>query len=307
MFINRSLNYGQKHFHGLHFGVSVFGNDWRVKHSSVGGQMKRLRDQDLELVKPNQSILVFGNIYSHQEHSERLKFYHPDRYREKNIDFYYWDNPHIPHLLYHSPSNPQGHKNWCRLVHNHTHLQTEHQVDSGAERINAQLTHLSQGVIRSWRDLVPYWRDCVVRSRRVLLCPSGAGTFHHHYHTSQGEWCKKWTTALTEMGYDVHVRVKPSRLSRRAPHRLCDVLLKENIGITVSNHSTVAIESMLSGVPAVVTGTNPSGVLGTPMKEFVETNQVRPVDTMELIAWCELLLRWDYHKKELYDGSWKHS
>ena len=29
-----SHNYAQKHYHGLHFGISVFGKDWRLRHTA---------------------------------------------------------------------------------------------------------------------------------------------------------------------------------------------------------------------------------------------------------------------------------
>ena len=302
-------NYAQKHYHGLHFGISVFGTDWQVRHRSVGGKMERLPNQDITLIEPNQNILVFGNIYGHRDVNEKKLFNHPNLLRERNINFYYWDNPHIPHLLYANPANPRAHKNWCRLVHRHIHRQWNSisRPTQSVERINQQLRSLSQGVLKSWRDLNPVWRDVKRRSMTALICPSGERTFQHHYGITRSDWCAEWRRILEEMGYRVHIRPKPGRELRHHPHRLCDQLVRNDVGITVSNHSTVAVESMMAGVPAVVTGVNPAGQLGTPGEEFKQTGQLRPVEMDQLTDWLELLLQDDYHKQEVYNGSWIQS
>lgn len=309
MRLQASHNYAQKHYHGLYFGISVFNKDWQVRDRSVGGRMERLPNQDITLIQPHQTILVFGNIYGHRDVKQKILFNHPNVLRERNINFYYWDNPHIPHLLYHNPANPKAHKNWCRMVHNHIHRQpnTISRPTQSVERINQQLRSLSQGVLKSWRDLNPYWRDVKRRSMTALICPSGDRTFQHHYGITRNEWCREWCDQLEQMGYRVMIRPKPGRELRLPPHRLCDELVSNNVGITVSNHSTVAIESMMSGVPAVVTGVNPAGQLGTPGEEFKQTSQLRPVEMDQLIAWCEQLLQDDYHKQEVYNGSWMES
>tara|TARA_R100000426_G_scaffold79718_1_gene57420 strand:- start:117 stop:1043 length:927 start_codon:yes stop_codon:yes gene_type:complete len=301
-----SHNYAQKHYHGLHFGISVFGKDWRLRHRMIGGRMHRLKDQDINNIFKDETVLIFGNIYGHRDPEQQKKFNHPSALRQKNIDFYYWDNPHIPHLLYHNPANPMGHKNWCRMVFNHTHRQCDavRRPNQSIQRINEQLHHLSAHTLKTWRDLVPVWRDCKRRSMTALLCPSGDKTFTHHYNITRSEWTNSWRTILERLGYRVFVRPKPGRELRQAPHRLCDQLVRNNVGITVSNHSIVAVESMLAGVPAVVSGSNATGELGTPAEEFEQTGILRPVDMDQLIDWCEQLLLDDYHKSEVYNGTW---
>lgn len=243
-------------------------------------------------------MLMFGNCWS-----KGWPWTHP-RHIPTSTRWFYLDNPQLPHLLYRGEHNPLGFKNWCRMVEGSvsTNVNTPRRDVAGSERINQQLDSITRGKITSWTQLVGTRRDCVERGSTVLLCPPSAGVFRNYYNTTGAEWCQGWRTTLEERGYRVQVRSKPHREARENNNRLYQQL--DNIAFTVSIHSVSAVESILAGVPAVVSGDHPAGAIGTPAQEFLETNQLRTPCVDEQDAWVEQLLQDTFHKQECYDGSW---
>lgn len=215
-----------------------------------------------------------------------------------NTEWYFWDNPQIPHLLYPNPANPKGAKDWIRLVPYNILTQTHTQ--SGTSRINDLLTEFA-GRSLTWEEVVDPKPVKLKRSRRVLLCPSSPNCYTYYYNTTYAEWVQKYTTYYEQHGYEVLVRSKPTRKYRHLPQgRLAHQLEEDQILFTVSQHSVSAIESILAGVPAVVTGPHCGGLLATPWGE-----DLRTPDQDQVYAWVDTLLGDTRHKIEMWEGTWK--
>lgn len=296
--IRHSVNYGQKHYHGVQFGLSQFRtkNDWQIRTPYYGGNCVELGDD-----QHAERMLMFGNCWIKSK-----TWRHPDTLKGR---WFYFDNPQLPHLLYQGYHNEKGYKNWCRIVEGNTATTTETPVrpsQSGSARINSQLEESSRGSIRSWRQLVGQRRDALLsRSRTVLLCPPSDGVFRHYYETTTSLWTEKWRRCLELRGYTVELRPKPAR-QRREEHnnRLYQILERNDIAFTVSIHSVSAVESILAGVPAVVEGRHPAGHLGTTAERFINENTINQPTVAEQDIWVERLLMDTYHKTEAYSGEW---
>ena len=177
-------NYGIKELHGLKWGIYKFVNDGnQVKITSFGGDVERLKNQDLSLVTNKDRLIIMGNVWIHSDDEEKTRFRHPDLIAKTGCRAFYWDNPQLPHLLYQGEWNPLGYKNWMRLVEGNTATQTTgHSLlyytktgpGTGAHRINKQLELLTQGKYTTWQSIVGPRRECKVRSKKALLCPSGS-------------------------------------------------------------------------------------------------------------------------------------
>tara|TARA_B110000285_G_C15120841_1_gene617037 strand:+ start:1088 stop:2020 length:933 start_codon:yes stop_codon:yes gene_type:complete len=303
--IQAEENYGQKQLHGLHWGIHRFNTlGWKIKLEPLGGNLQRLENQNLKVITPKDRLVVMCNIWSHKDPREATLFRHPNLINQTGADWWYWDNPSLPHLLYKGEWNPNGYKNWMRLVKNATATQT--QVVSGEARINAQLDGLTDGNITAWQEIVGPIRPVSVRTKTALLCPSGAHIFPNYYNTTKQAWVNEKKQQLENLGWRVIYRDKPSRSGRERKHgKLYEQLIAENIGLTVSMHSTVPIESLLCGVPSISAGAHSGGELVTPWEEFLKTEELRLPTEPQIFDWVNNILGETFHKSEVYDGTWK--
>ena len=319
MALNRDDNWARKELHGLHWGISLICDDrYQIRLKHLGGSCERLQDQNLDLVN-NRPIVVFGNVWCHKDPVEARRFKHPSEYAARGIRWFYWDNP-LPHLLYKGPWNPHGYKNFVRLVECGTMRTPSTPVRPGqsVERINAQLSEITEGKIKHWRDIVGPRRPVLPRSKRVLLCPSGGIVFEQYYNLNKTNWIMEVTQRCKQMGLEVELRDKPGRNLREiGDNRLYQRLCAQDYLCTISNHSMVPIESLLAGVPAVAVGAHAaqggghteSGEIVAPMtttlEEFyLDKGGVKCPDESQVDMWVERLLLDCYHKRDIYNGEW---
>lgn len=322
MALNSNENWARKELHGLHWGISVICDDrYSIKLKNLGGSCERLPGQNLDLVN-GRPIIVFGNVWCHKDPTEAQLFRHPREYTQRNIRWFYWDNP-LPHLLYKGPWNPHGYKNFIRLVEGGTVRTPRTPVRPGQSvaRINRQLHELTAGHISSWRQITGPRRPVLPRSKTVLLCPSGGVTMEKYYNINKTHWIRDITQRCTDMGLKVELRDKPGRNYREiGDNRLYQRLLAQDYLCTISNHSMVPIESLLAGVPAVSVGEhaaqggahNDQGELTAPMasswEDFVRTGgAVLCPGECQVDAWVEKILLDCYHKRDIYSGEWYQS
>ena len=314
--IRADENYGLKQLHGLKWGIYKFVNGGnQVRTREFGGDVERLKDQDLSLVTNKDRLIIMGNIWVHPEAMEQTRFRHPDLISKIGCEAYYWDNPQLPHLLYQGEWNPQGYKNWMRLVKGNAATQTTKDSLSyykktgpgtGAYRINKQLESLTNGKYTTWQSIVGPRRECKIRSNKALLCPSGAGIFENYYGLNKRQWIQNKTKELTEKGWQVILRDKPTRSARETTThgRLYQRLITDNIGITVSLHSVAPVESLLVGVPALVEGRHAGGDCATNYDEYLKTGNILLPSQEKVEGWVNCLLEETYHKTEVYKGEW---
>lgn len=306
MAISAVENYGTKAQHGLKWGIHRFvGGAHRIRLRELGGDCERLPNQDLSLCDSHTELIIMGNVWVHKDPRERTLFRHPDQIAATGATAYYWDNPLLPHLLYRGEWNPMGHKNWLRIVKNDTAPKEGTSTGHGERVINQQLKLITNGRHTVWQSTVGTRRPVSVRSKTALLCPSGAGIFENYYGTTKRAWIEDMTQKFESLGWRVIMRDKPSRSLREVNNgKLYEQLLAEPIGCTVSIHSVGPVESLLAGVPAVVSGRHAGGPCATPLEEFLETKQLRLPHESDCDAWVSRLLDDTYHKTEAYDGSW---
>jgi len=302
------LNYGLKHYHHLYFGVYEFINDEnKIADQSIGGSLRRLREQRIENYTGTRGILQFGNIWAmkaSQFMHENGCFIHPDVWNQKNIPLLYWDNPGLPHLLYRGLWNPHGYNNWCRLTRDGTNTKQQN-IGGGARKINGQLKHLTEGSICDWRDIVGGYRRVEVRGKKALICPSSGQMFKNYYGVDVNRWIEEKSRRLKTLGYEVEVRGKPGRPAReRAGGKLYERLHANDIALTVSCHSVGALESIIAGVPTVVEGAHHAGELGTPWEEFAQSGDLRLPRMDAVEDWVDQILCNVHHKSHIYTGQW---
>jgi hypothetical protein len=312
-------NWARKELHGLHWGISTIDDDrYAIQLKHMGGSCERLPNQNLDLVN-NRPIIVFGNVWCHKDPQEAQRFHHPREYNKRNIRWFYWDNP-VPHLLYKGPWNPRGYKNFIRLVEGDTMRtpRTVTRATQSVERINRQLSELTQGQITHWSDIMGPRRPVLPRSKTVLLCPSGGVVFEKYYNLNKTNWIHEVTQRCKQMGLQVELRDKPGRSAREiGDNRLYQRLTQQDYLCTISNHSMVPIESLWAGVPAVAVGAHAaqggghaeSGALTAPMTQTLEEfymsdGAVKCPDQSQVYYWCEQLLLDCYHKQDIYSGEW---
>ena len=217
-------------------------------------------------------------------------------------NWYFYDNPELPHLLYPNPANPMGRKEWVRLVPNNILTQTK--TGSGSDRVNRMLTELA-GQPLVWQDLV-YPRDTVwSNSKRVLVCASSPNCYIYYYNTTASEWTEWVCRELRKHGYEPVLRNKPSRTLRTktSDSRLYQQLASGDYIGTVSQHSVSAMETLLAGYPAITTGPHPCGELATPFEEFLQGDLTLP-QSDDIEDWVDGLLYNTRHKTEMRSGSW---
>jgi len=277
----------RKSNHGMHWGWyerRVTATDWCINIKNY--------DAVSNISRATRHLVKFGNEWGHRQ------FQHPRTAAHNN--WHFWDNPEIPQLLWANPANPNGSKDWIRWVPGEI-LTSKHTQD-GESRINDLLQHHSKGAVTDWQQIAPIVAQQHNNSKRVLLIPSSENNYVYYYEDTQQNWINRYTTMCEAMGYTVEVRYKRGR-KQRVGSEVTHQLATGRYLCTVSQHSVAAIETIMAGYPAVVTGPHPCGDLATPWREFAQGNLRRPHrDDVE--AWCRTLLGNCRHKSEIFGGTW---
>ena len=277
--------------HGMNWGWHQRVEDhWRVGVVSHGGAYAKLNN--LNWVD-GEHCIKFGNDFGSNwiDHTDI-----PHR------NWHFWDNPEIPHFLYPNPANPSGGKHWVRWCRGDI-FSTAHNTEPGhSNRINQLLSEFA-GVPLVWQEIVQPKTVKLRNSKRILLCPSSSNCYTYYYGETRSQWIDRWAGWCEAQGYEPVLRNKPARPVRNNDEdaRLCNTA--ENYFATISQHSVAAIESIIGGTPAVVTGPNPGGPLVTTPKQFEQGNIVVP-DMDAVMDWLELCLSNIRHKSELFSGAW---
>lgn len=254
---------------------------------------------DISKTDGSRMLVKFGNEFGPKCNRP---FQHPKNCPHDN--WYHWDNPELPQFLWKFGHNPSGAKDWIRWIKGDMLTQGQQFADVDHEhRINYILNKLTSGLTKDWKTIIQIHACQVSRPKHALICPVTAPNFVHYYSTTQQDWIKKVSKGLERQGYTWEVRQKPGR-AQRMNNQLTDQLLTGQYGITVSQHSVAAMESAIAGIPPVVTGPHPTGMLGTPWSEF-GYGHIRPLYKNDVEDRCRLLLGSIRHKKEIFTGEWQ--
>jgi len=227
-------------------------------------------------------------------------FQHPQNYSHDN--WHFWDNPEIPQLMWRNPANPTASKDWIRWVP--SEILTSKHTASGSDRINKLLKRYSSGRITAWQEIAPVRSVSINSSKTLLIVPSSEPNYPNYYATTQRDWLQDQIQIVLDLGFDYEIRFKQGRKSRSLGNELTDQLRSGHYVATISQHSVAAMETVMAGYPAVVTGPHPAGELATPLEEF-KRKHLRTPTAYETVEWCDTLLGNCYHKQEIFEGSWK--
>jgi hypothetical protein len=251
----------------------------------------------------SQLLVKFGNEWASKPGDPFYDkpFQHPKVVKHTN--WYFWDNPEVPQFLWRNPANPNGSKDWVRFVKSSLFTTPELHTANGASRCNDLLKEFSRGRITAWYEIAKIKPFSVTSAKRVLICPVSANNYTNYYATSQIQWVNDITQRLDRLGYAYDIRYKPGRKERATGRQLTDQLTSGTYCATVSQHSVAAVESIMAGVPAVVTGPHPAGDLATPWEEFAN-GHLRTPEQIAVVNWIEILLGNVRHKRELIEGEW---
>jgi hypothetical protein len=272
---------------------------WKQTGSSTRFDPKQGIDYERISEFSNLPMLKYGNDFQDQ--------YWLDHTQTPHNNWYFIDNPELPHLVYPNPANSLGHKSWCRVVP-HAILTQESTYKDHSDRINTQLRDHSGGTITSWQDIVQTRRVYRTNSRRVLLTPSSPNCYTYYYKTQRALWIEEVSALVRSLGYEPVVWNKPARRARtlHPDTRLYTRLLEGDVLCTVSQHSVAALETLTAGVPAVVTGPHPCGDMATPALEFFTDGWLRTPTDAEIDWWIgTAILANTRHKTELREGTWQ--
>lgn len=249
---------------------------------------------DIQNTDGSVHLVKRGNEWGYRD------FQHPDLLKHTN--WHYWDNPEVPQLLWQHPANPNGTKQWVRMVPGE--ILTSTPTTNGAARINILLEKLSDGKIDAWHQIAPIrdWKNN--KRKHVLFVTSSHPVYTNYYGTTIDAWLSHYTRAVEGMGYTWEVREKPNRKERRDGGQLTDQLNNGDYSCVVCQHSVAAQESIMAGVPAVVTGPVQQGPLATPWEEFA-MGELRKPEMIEVVNWTEALLGNTYHISEISEPGWR--
>ena len=284
------MSYWSTKWHGFKWG-------WYQEKANTESSWWLINNYD-KMVDPAHSD---GRRYMFQFGNDFGDFYHYKSVPHTNWSFI--DNPQLSFLNWVGSWNPQGSKEWVRVVPGA--ICSVNPKHSGSERINRLLRINSDGKVRSWQEVVKPVHVSHNIKRHALLVPSSPNCFKHYYGETVNGWIQRVGQRLLNMGWTYDVRIKPGRSQRKAGYELKDQLATGKYGVTISQHSVASIDSLLAGVPAVVTkDTHPAGALATPWEEFKQGN-IRKPHKDDVEQWCDLLLGDTFHKSELKDGSFR--
>lgn len=296
-------DYSNKSQHGIKWGLNVFrGQGYRIKLQSLGGDLERLAGQDITALTKDDRVLMMGNAWIHRDPRDRT-WHDPKTVIPMVREFYFWDNPPIPQILYRNLHNPVGHKNWMRIVPGGIMPQPLWDGRDHQARINDQLRQCSGGKITSWLDLVDIHRDCQPRGRRVLIILSSSQVYERYALTTKQQWRSQVEHECRQQGLEPVIRDKHSRNVRHHQGELNEVL-KEPWYCTISFQSMSVVESLAQGVPAVAyLGDSALRDLTTPWSEF-QRGQLRVWHRDHCLDQISGLLSQCWHKQEAYEGEW---
>lgn len=281
-----------KKAHGMNWGLHQrVGDNWRIGMTSHGGCLERLNSID---ETTGDMIVKFGNDFG-------PKFIRPSLIPHSN--WYFWDNPEIPQLLNPNPANPLGNKDFVRFPKGSLFTEQFNSVPDSS-RLEAVLHDLSLGTA-TLENIIRPVPVRMRKSRRVLICPSSPNCFTYYYGYERNSWLSIWLAWCKQHGYEAEIRGKPDRTARvKNPNvRLYEHLILGDYAFTISQHSVAAVESIMAGVPAVVTGPNPIGPLGTTQEQAESGDFVLP-DSATVWDWIRRIASNTYHKRELFSGGW---
>lgn len=281
-----------KRAHGMHWGWHQRVQDhWRIGMTSHGGAFEKIHGLD----QVNGEMLVkFGNDFGNTW---------IDHKAIPHSNWRFWDNPEIPQLLNPWRGNPKGSKDFVRFTRGS--LFTEH---SNSTPDHKRLEDIIQDLSSGQDSLESLIRPVPVRqrkTRRVLICPSSPNCFSYYYGIERTVWIAQMLVWCEQNGWDPVVRNKPARDARKnnQDSRLYNHLVLTDYAFTISQHSVAAVESIMAGVPAVTTGPNPIGDLGTGLAQ-AESGDFELPDADRVWSWIQRLASNTYHKTELFTGAW---
>lgn len=253
-----------------------------------------------------QMLLKLGNEWASKKGDPFYdrRFQHPNELKHSNWVF--WDNPEVPQFLWVNPANPAGTKDWVRFVKGNLFTNPQQHNTNGASRINDLLKEFSRGRVTAWYEIAKIKPFSVTSSKRVLITPVSAPNYVNYYGITQAQWVNQTIESLDRLGYSYDIRFKPGRKERALGRQLTDQLNTGAYCATISQHSVAAVESIMAGVPSVVTGPHPAGNLATPWEEFAQ-GHLRTPELIEIVNWVEIILGNVRHKRELFEGDWKNA
>lgn len=297
-------DYSNKSQHGMRWGLNVFtGPGYRMRLRELGGDLERLPNQDITLLQPTDRVLMMGNAWTHKDPRDRT-WHDPRRVRELVKEFYFWDNPPLPHILYRGAHNPLGLKNWMRIVPQHWMPQASDFTGYHRDRINRELAEITEGGIQSWLDLVGDTGDVAPRGGRVMVVLSSSHVYEYYAQTTRTEWFHKVQSECQRQGLTVVQRSKQSRRLRSQQGELSRELSQQPWRCTISFSSMAVVESLLAGVPAVDLGGEPAlRDLVTPWQEFTQ-GELRCPSRDTVISHVEAMFDQLWHKHAAYRGEW---
>lgn len=281
-----------KRAHGMNWGWHQrVANHWRIGLTSHGGAFEKINS--LEEIT-GEMLVKFGNDFG-EGWIDHLSIPH--------LNWYFWDNPEIPQLLNPWSGNPRGNKEFVRFTRGS--LFTENfNSEPNSGRLEAIIHDLSSGK-DSLESIIRPIPVRMRKTRRVLICPSSPNCYLYYYNCDRLSWISVWVVWCEQNGYEPIVRAKPARDARRnhLEIRLQEHLVLNDYAFTISQHSVAAVESIMAGVPAVVTGPHPIGDLGTTVEQAESGDFVKP-DVDQVWHWIQRIASNTYHKSELFSGSW---
>lgn len=251
-------------------------------------------------------VFKLGNEWASKEGDPFYKhgFQHPRLMPHKNWRF--WDNPFLPQFNWPRAHNPGGAKEWVRWsVGTHGSLGNK-ALDKHEARINDLLTDFSSKQISRWYHLINIQHMTATNGvrGRALIVPCSEHVYPNYYATTKTAWLQSVIVELDRMRVDYDIRHKPSRKTRQLNGELTDQLEDGRYAVTISQHSVAAVESIVAGVPAVVTGESPAHAYATPWDEYLRGN-LRLWNTDEQYQLCREMLAQTRHKRELFEGTWR--
>jgi len=281
-----------KRAHGMSWGWHQRVDDnWRVGLTSHGGAFEKI--SGLSDVT-GEMLIKFGNDFGSDWIDHQLI---------PHGNWYFWDNPELPQLLNPWSGNPRGNKEFVRFTRGSLFTE-KYNSTANAARLDSIIHDLSSGqdTLESLIRPVPVR---LRKTRRVLICPSSPNCFQYYYHCDRSSWLAVWLVWCEQNGYEPVVRNKPPRDARRnyAETRLYEHLVLEDYAFTISQHSVAAVESILAGVPAMITGPHPIGDLAT-IPERAAAGDFELPDSDRVWNWIQRIASNTYHKSELFSGAW---
>ena len=295
--------WSRKERHGLHWGYyqqKDINDDGRIHIDNY------LPCWDISSTTGDRLVFQFGNIWASKPGDPfyAKPFQLPKTVKHSN--FYFWDNPFLPQFNWQRAHNPTGAKEWVRWSQGTHGRLGNKDLAQHEKRINDQLSNFASRQIKRWYHLINIQHMTAINGvrGRALIVPCSEHVYTNYYATTKTAWIKGVAVALERMGVAYDIRHKPSRETRQLNGELTDQLQEGRYAVTISQHSVAAVESIVAGVPAVVTGESPAHTYATPWSEYLQGN-LRLWDTDEQYQLCREMLAQTRHKKELFEGTWR--